>query len=282
MHKLFPPKLSPPRAPGKDLENINVCLTTAGSSYTDALAQPATEAEIEILKRNRALAHLRTQHFDAALSDTGFPSFHAPLSALPAPPPNEKALVRAAEALYSLGRFHESCAALQQVRAHFPGNAQAAVTLARAQTRVREQEGGLFDFRHMQAEARRRRPPHLEHATYVGPVEVRAAGAKGRGLFVTRAVEAGELLLCEKAFAHAFVEEREEGKERSGGSAKISLLMNVETNQGFMGGQADLIRMIVQKLQRNPSLAPGFTTLYHGNYEAVNTPEVDGMPVVDT
>ena len=36
---------------------------------------------------------------------------------------------------------------------------------------------------------------------YVGPVEVRYAGNKGRGLFVTRDVQVGELLFAEKAFA---------------------------------------------------------------------------------
>ena len=49
-----------------------------------------------------------------------------------------------------------------------------------------------------------------------------------------------------------------------------------------MGTQADLIKLIVQKLYRNPSVASAFTTLYHGNYEGVTTSAVDAEPTVDT
>ena len=38
---------------------------------------------------------------------------------------------------------------------------------------------------------------------FVGPVEIRSAGSKGRGLFTTQSVAAGQLLLKELAFATA-------------------------------------------------------------------------------
>ena len=41
-------------------------------------------------------------------------------------------------------------------------------------------------------------PPHLDHATFVGPVAVKASIGRGRGLFTTKAVKAGDLILCEK------------------------------------------------------------------------------------
>lgn len=123
------------------------------------------------------------------------------------------------------------------------------------------------------------RPAHLDHATYVGPIEVRETKSKGRGLFATRAIKTGHLLLCEKAFAHAHIDnETLEGKPAN---AKLTVLANPETDKMVIGGHADLLRMIAQKLYRSPSLGPKFTALYHGDYESVPTiPEKE--PVVDT
>ncbi|KAF1959181.1 hypothetical protein CC80DRAFT_467564 [Byssothecium circinans] len=238
------------------------------TEYSDALSQPATIDEIEMIKRNRALAFLKTKQFDAALSDTGFPHFGSN--------PNEKALFRAVEALYSLGRFRECCEVLELLCTNFPNNNQASVVLDRARDRCLEQDIGEYDFKLLQSEARKRRPPLLNHATYIGPVEIKATENKGRGLFTTTAVKAGDLLLCEKAFSYAYVAESE------GDSSEHTLLLNLETNRGFMGGQADLLRTIVQKLYCNPSVARTFTTLYHGTYDAVSMSTVDGKPIVDT
>lgn len=151
--------------------------------------------------------------------------------------------------------------------------------LERAQSRSVEQKSGVYNFKQLQANVNKLRPPHLDHATYIGPVEIRQTESKGRGLFLTKAVKAGDLLLCEKAFCHAHVGEGAGGDTTS---SKISLLINPETGQGVMGAQADLIKLTVQKLYRNPSLAPTFTTLYHGTYEGVNSLKVDGQPIVDT
>jgi hypothetical protein len=62
---------------------------------------------VEVIKRNRSLAFLKTKQYDAALSDTGFPNFGEEAS--------DKALFRAAEALYHLARYEESCKVLEQL-----------------------------------------------------------------------------------------------------------------------------------------------------------------------
>ena len=86
-------------------------------------------------------------------------------------------------------------------------------------------------------------------------------------------MKAGDLLLCEKAFAYAFAEE---------GSNNVALLINVETDSMTMGAQAELLQLIVQKLYRNPSLAPIISNLHHGSYKPASVFEIDGGPVVDT
>jgi hypothetical protein len=185
-------------------------------------------------------------------------------------------LFRAAEALYFLRRFKDSIGVLEILRANFPDSQQALTVLERARNRHMEEISGAYNFKLLQREAKKLRPPYLDHATYIGPVEVRNTTGKGRGLFVTRAVRAGDLLLCEKAFSHAYVPE-------SGDlNSKTTLLLNVDTERGFMGGQADLIRAIAQKLYCNPSVAPVFTALHHGAYKPTNTLVVDGRAVVDT
>jgi hypothetical protein len=104
----------------------------------------------------------------------------------------------------------------------------------------------------------------------MSPVKVHNSPGKGRGLFVTRAVKAGELLLCEKAFAYAWPPEHR------------NTLLNLQTTQRQGPGQVELIRMIVQKIFRNGSLLERFSRLYHGTYQASEMPEVDGSQIVDT
>ena len=140
---------------------------------------------------------------------------------------------------------------------------------------------GEYNFGRLQEEAKQLWPPHLDFATHTGPVEIRQTESMGRGLFVTKAVKAGDLLLCEKAFSSAHVHEGV-GGEDDNGSCKISVLISPATRQGFMGTQADLIRIIVHKLYRNPSIARAFTALHHGDYETASTSMIDGKPVVDT
>lgn len=60
------------------------------------------------------------------------------------------------------------------------------------------------------------------------------------------------------------------------------MLFNISTGRGTIGTQSDLIKAIVQKLWRNPSLLPEFKALYHGSYEPVDVAEVDGKPIIDT
>jgi hypothetical protein len=189
--------------------------------------------------------------------------------------PAEKGLFRKAEALYGLQRYRECCEALKELRLEYPDNTAAKSLLTRAVSRLAEQTSGRYPFKQLHAEVAKLRPPHLDRATYIGPVRVQAAGSRGRGLFTTKAVKAGDLLFCEKAFAHAFID-KEDGR-----GADITMLMDLE-NGGTIGTQSDLINMTVQKLYQNPSLLPVISDLHHGSYQPVDVTEVDGKPVVDT
>lgn len=189
-------------------------------------------------------------------------------------------MFRAGEALYYLERFDECCQVLENLSRLYPLNSRFQAAYTSAQSRLREQKTGEYNFALLQAKAKNTQPPQLEHATYIGPVEVRLAGSKGRGLFVTKSVKAGDLLLCEKAFAYCFAP-GEPGKKKGRGPV-INILKSSEIKSPIIGTQVDLIKTVVQKVYHNPSLSSTVTDLYHGDYKGLDTTAVDGMPTVDT
>ena len=223
------------------------------------------------MRLNRALAYLKSEKFDAALADTTCLT-----SSSDAP---EKALYRESQALYKLGRFSECKDTLSLLCKMYPNNVDATKELTRVGLRLAEQKNGTYDFKAIYEEVSKLRPPHLDHATFTGPATIKASKNCGRGLFTTKPVKAGDLILCEKAFAHCYANTKE---ENSADSSKICLLLNVDTNRMSIGTQSDLITTIVQKLWRNASLLAEFMALHHGSYKPVDVTEVDDKPVVDT
>ncbi|KXX77904.1 Mitochondrial import receptor subunit TOM70 [Madurella mycetomatis] len=166
---------------------------TAIECYTQALGGSPTAEETHTIKLHRSLAFLKTKQFDAALSDLE--------SATTAPKPAEKALFRNAQALYGLRRYRECCGVLKALRMEYPKNSVGKVQLDRAVKRLAEQTTGKYQLEQLHAEAAKPRPPHIDHAAYIGPVHVKASGSRGRELFISSTVKAGDLLFCEKAFA---------------------------------------------------------------------------------
>jgi hypothetical protein len=240
-------------------------------SYTTALGCSASFQDKKTVQLNRALAYLKSGFFDAALTDT-----ECLTSCSDAP---EKALYRAGQALYELGRFSECQDILKLLCKKYPNNDCAAMELERVRCRLGEQTNGIYDFKVIREKMSKDPPPYLDHATFIGPVTVKASMGRGRGLFTTKAVKAGDLILCEKAFAHCYANTTGKHAAESSG---IGLLLNVYTNRVTMGTQSDLITRIVQKLWRNPPLLPEFMALHHGSYKPVNVIEVDGKPIIDT
>lgn len=236
-------------------------------SYSKALDSSPTNKEALTIQLNRALTFLKTHQFDAALRDVA--------GASSASKPSEKALFRKSQALYNLQRFRESCDVHRVLAKEYPENNDAKSEFNRATARLAEQESGKYQFKRLQLEASKRRPPRLDRATYIGPVTVRPTESRGRGLFTTEAVKAGDLLFCEKAFAYAFHDADDPSKG-------IALLINAQTDTMIVGTQTELIGLIVQKLYKNPSLMSIFTDLYHGSHKPVQVSEIDGIPVVDT
>ena len=194
--------------------------------------------------------------------------------------PPEKAFFRAARALYGLQRWKESMEYLKKLLSINPNNTAARQDVASCKCRLRE-EVGEYDFKSMLEEAVAKVPsPDMDRATYVGPIEVRDCEIKlhGRGLFTTRAVAAGELLLCEKAFAVVFADANksvEASKEKETGATEEGIL-RLSTAR-----RAELVSNTLVKLHRNPSLQPTFADLYPGPDCADEQDEGTRLPLID-
>lgn len=233
------------------------------SRYTSAIQTAGTPEEEQLACLNRSLANLRLQRPVQAMSDATRVAESTSSS--------EKRLFREARALYELGRFHGSLETLQKLLALYPENSTAASEMERAKARVHEQSTGKYDFRRMYKQARQT-PPIIDCGTFSALVEVRDAPGKGRGLFTTEPVSAGQLLLCEKAFGYSYAEK----------GRNFSILMNLSTKRATAGGQAQLMTQIVQKLYHGHDQSREFRELYCGDHNVAPVAEMDGIPVVDT
>ncbi|KAG5752170.1 hypothetical protein H9Q70_005179 [Fusarium xylarioides] len=234
--------------------------------YSSAIQAGQTFEERQLAFLNRSFANLNMDRPKQALLD-------AEKATNPAMP-SEKSLFRKARALYELGDYQQSLEMLERLTQSFPENKAASSEKDRLNERLNEQQTGEYKFKQMYKQAEKT-PPLIDCATFSAPVEIRESPGRGKGLFTTKAVSAGELLLCEKAFSYSFA-----GDEQSTKQTKV--LMNLATKRIIMGGQASLLTLIVQKLYHNSSLSAEFGDLHHGDYQKATVLETDGTPVVDS
>ncbi|KAI0192384.1 TPR domain protein [Xylaria flabelliformis] len=237
--------------------------------YSRAIRAAETLEEKQLACLNRSLANLQLHRPEKALEDVLAVNADAERLA-------EKRLFREARALYELGRFAESLEKWRMLTESYPQNADALKELLRTEKRIQEAQTGGYDFVSMYEQAKAT-PPIIDCATYKGPVAVREAPGRGNGLFTTKPVKAGDLLICEKAFAYCYAD-----KDDPIGRRNMSILFQLESKRSQVGGQAYLLTDIVQKLYHSPQASQGFKALYRGDYTPVTVPQVDGQQIVDT
>ncbi|KAK7946933.1 uncharacterized protein PG986_011254 [Apiospora aurea] len=125
------------------------------------------------------------------------------------------------------------------------------------------------------------RPPYLiDCATFSRLVEVRDSPGRGKGLFTTQAVAAGNILLCEKASGYSCYKVQD--------NTAPSTPTYMDINKSLVGVSTDVLTHLVQRLRHNPESVAEFSTLYSGEYktgpEQFNVPPesmVDGQLLVD-
>jgi len=237
-------------------------------SYTKGLqvVEPGSASDI-VLLLNRAQAYLELGYNEKALLDADKALSYEPL--------NQKALYRSALACYGDGDYESARARLVKLLKEFPENKDAKEKLLRTFRRLQEQRKGEYEFLKMRNEVKEwgDKRGKFDCAEYVGPVRIGDAGDKGRGLFATRDVKFGDLLLCSKAFGVCHKEVAD---------ARIVILFNLKARKGQAGTHSQLVRELIQVLYHSPKKAEEFYKLHSGDYQRVRGGMVDGLPVVDS
>lgn len=170
-------------------------------------------------------------------------------------------------------KFEDCKSRLVTLLRTYPEAKDAKAILLKVYQRLQEGQTGRYNFKEMRKLTSNEKmgPVKLDCADFVGPVSLQDTADSGRGLFSTRDVEFGELLLCSKAF-HVCHQETD----------GASIIMDLITNKTQQSSGLQLISGIVQKLCNNPSTSKEFLKLFSGNYERVQHNIIDGRPVVDT
>jgi tetratricopeptide (TPR) repeat protein len=192
-------------------------------------------------------------------------------------PIDEKACFCAGRASYELADYAKSKEYLESAVKINPKDSRYKKELKRVHSRLKEQEEGIFDFDAMVASVTEQNI-HLDHADWTKTTEVKSTAAHGRGLFATRDIEAGELILCEKALC---LPNRYDGEQDSD-----LIMYNLNTTSRTQRpAQTALFLQLVQKLYNNPHLNKSFFDLDGGSQYLRSGKEgelVDGVPIVDT
>lgn len=145
----------------------------------------------------------------------------------------------------------------------FPSNPHGKELLGSVIKRLLEQRNGKYSFKEMHSQVVKANTHHyrLEYATHIGPIEVKPTLSSGRGLFTTRAVKAGDLLLCEKAMEYYNAEHRVLGHVLSNGYS-----LSLECGKAVPAAKTDLAQRMIGELSSKPSLIADFMDLYRGSY----------------
>ncbi|KAH8883496.1 tetratricopeptide [Thozetella sp. PMI_491] len=221
------------------------------------------------LSRNRAHVNLALNQLDEAVTDG-----KASLIGVDDERSKEldsKAYFRAGCAAYNLGNYQEARACFEARDKLTPNNKETAAYLKQISIRLQEQENGKYNWKKLGAGASRARP-RVDAASFVGNAEIKKSAGRGRGLFAVRAIPAGEVIMCEKAFCVVWGHESE---------SLTAMTYDVRDDR-IRVAPVGLTKAVVQKLLNNPSQIEKVMDLF-GDYqgEGKNISHTDDGPVVD-
>lgn len=163
----------------------------ASTIYSRGLLHNPTS---NLLRLNRAMSFLRMRYYAAALADcealTGNPSVVGNVRC--------KALHRAAQGLYGLGKWEDATTAFKSVAGEFPEEADGCLQwIRKCSERKAEATSGAYKWVEIftASQAVGVRP---DVAEFMGPIRVSSVKGVGggRGIVAKKAVTAGELLVC--------------------------------------------------------------------------------------
>ncbi|KAK2693556.1 hypothetical protein QWA68_007015 [Fusarium oxysporum] len=177
-------------------------------------------------------------------------------------------------AIYHLGKFEECQQKLRALKKAFPKSVPAWSLQLHIGKSLKEQNDGAYAFANMLIDAQEA-PPLIDCATFSSLVEIRVAPGRVMGLFLTKDVSAGDLILCGKAFSYYFMDDEKSHET-------YPILLNMSSKELTPGGSVHLWLQVTQKLFHNPGYIYTIQELFHGNHKKLQIIECDGSPVVDS
>lgn len=247
-------------------------LPEAYARYSEAL-EIAEEYSLSSLARdiarNRAYVSLLLSQLDEVLVDAKASLINEDDSR--SKELDSKAYFRAGSAAYALGQYDGAKKLFEEQQKLTPNDKDAKTYLKRIAARQREQESGNYDLAKLRVSLSKLRS-RVDAATFTGATKIQDSPGKGRGLFATRNIAPGELIMCEKALCVVW------GHEREAMTAMTYDLRDDKIRVSPVG----LTRSLVQKLISIPSQIPKVMDLY-GDYQGESKKAFahnDG-PVVD-
>ncbi|KAI1206533.1 uncharacterized protein F4807DRAFT_438339 [Annulohypoxylon truncatum] len=252
-------------------------LPLAHAMYTDGIgvarqdALSATNPDLaRDLHRNRAHVNLLLSRLDEAKLDAKAALIEKEDQA--SKDLDSKAYFRAGCAAYDLGEYQEATVLFENQRKLKPANKSATVYLKKIEERLREQETGRYNFKQIKAALSRSRP-RVDAADFIVNTKIGESPGKGRGLFATKDIATGELVMCEKAFCVVWGHDKE----------ALTAVTYDSRDDRIRISPVGLRKSIVQKLLSNDSQIEKVMDLY-GDYQGDGSESfrTEDGPIVDT
>ena len=178
---------------GKIMDAVDI-YTEGIQSLRQTLGSEGTSESLHALLLKRGFAYTRVDLHSKALMDF--------IEILIAAPTNRKALKLACISCLKLGKLQAAQCYSSGLYALTPTDVESQKICAKVSTRL-DQANGKFNFRSL-VEATKRGELDLDVSNFAGDIEVRQSALGGRGTFAKRALQAGQLLLCEKPIVAAY------------------------------------------------------------------------------
>lgn len=217
----------------------------AMSAYTNALEKEQLPAKDRVdLLANRSAAYLALAKYKLALIDAE--------SALAIDGSHIKCIYRKTMALFGLALYADALEFLNTiVLPQTPGHRKIINNLlTKGRAYIDQSQNGVYPWQEIYKESKE----NLDLAEFKGPVVVKPTPSKGRGLFATETINAGQLILASKAFAYVADDDPYE----------MVMNVNIETNRMTTKTQTRLVSSILHILKENPEKCPEVYDLYAG------------------
>ncbi|PWW77309.1 hypothetical protein C7212DRAFT_351470 [Tuber magnatum] len=222
--------------------------------YKQALHQPADSVPSDLIQRNCAQAALKLSLRDTAIQDAT-----AALSANPSDPKNS---LKLAECYYAARNYAAAETNLEKLLTLDPLNTKGKLLLEKCQQRITETKGE-YDWVKIGKVLKTRHNSYLDVADYTGPVEVKV-GKFGKGLYTTKDVKVGDLLLVSKALQFVYLSDGD-----------------LDNTKRLMDMKLDCILEVAERLHNEKGLQKGFFELWKGK-ESVEPSTIDDTYALDT